>query len=311
MIPRREVVLLPPRRAVLSVPATSERMLGKAAGLTVDEVVIDFEDSVVAEEKTDVVRGRIAEQIADLSWNTPRLALRVNAHASEWFGRDIEVFAGRLGGLLDSVVIPKVESPDVLLAARGALDAVGSKSRLQVLIESARGLVAVEVIAAAAQASGLVSLIFGPGDYAASLGVLEPVLGGIDPRFPGDQWQYARSRIANAARAFELDAIDGPYALVGDEKTLKESATRARLLGFSGKWVIHPGQIPTVTTAFSPSDIEVAHARQTIAALERARSDGSGAVTSGDAMVDAASLRQARRIVAQLSRESKDIRSHG
>jgi citrate lyase subunit beta/citryl-CoA lyase len=307
---RREVALLRPRRAVLSVPATSERMLSKAAGLTVDEVVIDFEDSVVAEQKTDVLRGRVAERIADLSWNTPRLALRVNAHASEWFRRDIEVFAGCLGGLLDSVVIPKVESPDELLAARAALDAAGSVCRLQALIESARGLVAVETIAAAAEATGLVSLIFGPGDYAASLGVLEPVLGGIDPRFPGDQWQYARSRIANAAHAFELDAVDGPYALFDNEKTLNESATRARLLGFSGKWVIHPRQIRTVTTVFTPSDIEVAHARQIIAALERARSDGSGAVTSGDAMVDAASLRQARRIVAQLPEEAKDIRAH-
>ena len=119
----------------------------------------------------------------------------------------------------------------------------------EALIETALGLVRVEEIAAAT--ARLEALIFGAGDYAASMGLPMAAIGAIDAAYPGDQWAYPRARIAVAARAFGLDAIDGPYGAFHDLEGLAESARRARALGFSGKWAIHPAQIETCLTAFA------------------------------------------------------------
>jgi citrate lyase subunit beta/citryl-CoA lyase len=169
---------------------------------------------------------------------------------------------------------------------------------MQLLIESARGLVEVEAIAAAAAENGGQALVFGPGDYAASLGVVEPVLGGWHDRFPGDRWQPARSRIANAAHAFGLEAIDGPYAAFTDEDGLRSLAEYARLLGFTGKWAIHPRQVSVLTDAFTPAAAEIDRARAVLAALEAAGSAGDGVTSREGAMIDAASIRMARRVLA-------------
>src|SRR5262249_28508441 len=137
---------------------------------------------------------------------------------------------------------------------------------LEALIESALGVMRVESIAEAGADVGVEAMIFGPGDYAASLDLPIADIGAIDPEYPGDQRAYPRSRIGVAAHAVGLEPIDGPYAVVSDVDGLRRSAHRARALGFAGKWVIHPDQIPTCMTLFTPSDEEVAKAERTIAA---------------------------------------------
>jgi citrate lyase subunit beta/citryl-CoA lyase len=286
------------RRAVLSVPATSARMLAKSATLDADEIVIDLEDSVPDSEKTDETRRAVVTAVEQLAWRAPRLAVRVNGYGSPWFERDISGVVGPLGDRVSSVVVPKVETPKALEAARSELEAARHAARLQALIETALGLVRVETIGASADATGTETLIFGPGDYAASLGVLEPTLGGIDDRYPGDQWHYARSRIAVTAHAFGLEPIDGPYAAFTDDDGLETSALRARLLGFTGKWAIHPRQVALLTAAFTPGSDEIARARSVVDALDKAAAEGDGAVKQDGAMIDAASVRMARRTLA-------------
>ncbi len=111
-------------------------------------------------------------------------------------------------------------------------------------IETARGLVEVERIAAAGHP--LEALVFGPGDFAASLGV--PVL-----TIGAGSWEYALARIAVAARAYGLQAVDGPYADLNDLDGLRAAAQSALALGFDGKWVVHPDQIGPVNEVFTPS----------------------------------------------------------
>jgi citrate lyase subunit beta/citryl-CoA lyase len=273
-------------------------MLAKAAALAVDEIVVDLEDSVPDAEKTDETRRTLVEAFEHLEWQAPRVSIRVNGCASPWFEGDVAGVVAPLGDRIASVVLPKVEGPEVLEAARAALAAAGHEARLQAMIETARGLVHVETIAASAAATGTETLIFGPGDYAASLGVLEPTLGGIDERYPGDQWHYARSRIAAAAHAFDLEPIDGPYAAYADDEGLATSASRARLLGFTGKWAIHPRQVAPLVAVFSPGPDEIARAREVIDALDAAAGRGEGAASHGGSMIDAASVRMARRTLA-------------
>ena len=137
-------------------------------------------------------------------------------------------------------------------------------------------------------------MIFGPGDLAASLGIPQREIGAIDPDYPGDQWHYARSRIAVAAHGNGIDPVDGPFAAFRDLEGLAETARRARLLGFVGKWVIHPGQIEACNRAFSPSAAEIAAARRLIGALDDAARDGRAALELDGAMIDEASRRLAR-----------------
>jgi len=289
------------RRSCLAVPATNERALAKAPTLDADMVFVDLEDAVPPAAKNDETRSRAAAALREHDWRPATLAVRINGIGTGWWRRDLEVLVAEAGARLDVVVVPKVESPEALAsvdAALGQLEASSGRGPIgiEALIESARGLVEVERIAGASPR--LEALVFGPADFAASLGVSQRSIGEIDPAYPGDQWHYARSRIAATAHAFGLQPIDGPYADVADLDGLEESARRARLLGFAGKWVVHPGQIATANAAFSPTEEELRHAREVLAALdEAADADGRGALLHDGAMIDAASRRLAEAVV--------------
>jgi citrate lyase subunit beta/citryl-CoA lyase len=242
-------------------------MLRKAAEQPADEVVVDLEDGVAVADK-EAARGNLAAASA-----RGTLAVRINGLRTPWWRDDLAAAVNA-----DVIVVPKVESPDEVEAVAGLLAAgVG----LEVQIETARGLVEVERIAAAGPP--LEALVFGPGDFAASIGV--PVLTiGAGPS------EYALGRIAVAARAFGLQPVDGPYAVLADVEGLRAGARRALAHGFDGKWVIHPDQIGPVNEVFTPTPEQAERARQILAAADGASSlDGE--------MVDAATKRLAESVL--------------
>lgn len=283
------------RRSCLVVPGTSERMLAKAARLPADEVIVDLEDAVPLTEKNQTTRRLVATMLTEQDWIAPTRAVRVNAVNSRWFEDDVTELLQHADNAIDVLVLPKVESPADVEAAVALLDRLGADVALEVQIESARGLLNVEQIAASSPR--LEALIFGPGDYAASLGLPQLDIGTNEDSYPGDLWQYPRSRIAVAAHAFGLDAIDGPYAAIRDEDGLRESARRARMLGCTGKWVVHPDQIAVCTELFSASAEEVARAERLLRALEEARARGTGTAELDGMMIDEASQRLAAALV--------------
>jgi citrate lyase subunit beta / citryl-CoA lyase len=264
-------------------------------------VIVDLEDAVPPAAKNDETRERAARALIDREWRANTLAVRVNGLATEWWQADLKVVVERAALGLDCVVVPKVErAADVQLVdeALSGLEATHRLDRsigLEVQIESASGLVEVERIAAASPR--LETLVFGPGDYAASLGIAQDSIGAIDPAYPGDQWHYPRSKIAAAAHAFGLQPIDGPYGEIRDPDGLRDSARRARLLGFMGKWVVHPGQIETCNQIFSPTPRELEHALGVLEALDGAAGSGEGAALHNDAMIDEASRRLAEAVL--------------
>jgi len=251
-------------------------MLEKAAGLPVDEVVVDLEDGVAVADK-ESARENLAEAAA-----TGTLAVRINGIGSPWWQEDLEsVWAARPS----VIVVPKVESIEHVEAVSELLPyGVG----LEVQIETARGLVEVERIAAAGEP--LEALVFGPGDFAASIGV--PVL-----TIGAGASEYALARIVVAARAFGLQAVDGPYAALGDLEGLRASSRRALALGYEGKWVVHPEQIEPVQEIFTPSEAERERAERILAAPD-------GAVTVEGDMVDAATKRLAEVTLLRAGRPS-------
>jgi citrate lyase subunit beta/citryl-CoA lyase len=248
-------------------------MLAKAAMLPADEVVVDLEDGVAVEDKESARANLSAAQARGT------LAVRINGLATPWWRDDLQA---ALAAKVDVVVVPKMDSAEGVAAVAELLPAdVG----LEVQIETARGLVEVERIAAAG--GPLEALVFGPGDFAASLGV--PVL-----TIGAGASEYALARIAVAARAHGLQAVDGPYAALHDDEALRSSAERALALGYDGKWVIHPDQIAAVNAAFTPSPDAVERARSILAAAD-------GASALNDEMVDAATKRLAESVLSRAS----------
>ena len=260
-----------PRRTCLTVPASSPHMLEKAATLGADEIVVDLEDGVAAAEK-ESARENLA-----LAKALGTLAIRINGLGTHWWRDDL---AAALAAKPDVIVVPKAETADELAEVAALLPAgVG----LEAMVETARALVEVERIAALG--GPLEALVFGPGDFGASLGV--PVL-----TIGAGSWDYALARISVAAHAFGVQAIDGPYAALDDDAGLEASARTALGHGFEGKWVVHPKQIAPVREVFTPTAAEVERARAILAA-------GDGAVLVDGAMVDLASKRLAERVVAR------------
>jgi citrate lyase subunit beta/citryl-CoA lyase len=288
------------RRSCLTVPGSSERKLAKAQTLAVDEIIVDLEDALTPAEKTSATRLLAAGALATGDWRASSLAVRVNPVRSPWFADDVDEIVLEAGSALDCLVLPKVESPEDVLAAAELLDRHAVDVGLEAQIESARGLLEVERIAASSPR--LEALVFGPGDYAVSLGIPQLEIGANDPDYPGDQWHYPRSRIAVAAHAFGLDAIDGPYARLGDPEGLRQAARRARLVGFGGKWVIHPAQIDTCNEAFSPSNAEVDRAKRLLESVRAAEERGEGVTSFDGVMVDEASRKMAEAVVARWAR---------
>jgi len=253
------------------VPASSAKMLAKAAELPADEVVVDLEDGVASADKAS------AREALDGAAALGTLAVRINGVGTPWWQDDLAAVAARRP---DVVVLPKAESAAHVHAVAELMPAgIG----LEVQIETARGLADVERIAAVG--GPLEALVFGPGDFAASMGI--PVL-----TIGSGAFDYAMARIAVAARAHGLQPVDGPYADLRDLDGLRQAATVALALGYDGKWVVHPSQIEPVNEVFSPSQDEVERARRILSA-----EDGVS-VVDGD-MVDVATKRMAAAVLAR------------
>lgn len=293
------------RRSILAVPGTSWKMLEKAAGLPADVVFIDLEDAVSPLERTDETRRQVVRALTELEWRAPTREVRVNDVSTHWCHRDIEVVVTGAREHLHGIVLPKVESASHVHFVHHLLDqletghGIGQRTCIEAQIETARGMVNVEQIA---QASDRIeTIVFGPGDYTASLGIMQLSVGAIDPLYPGDQWHYALSRILTAARAFGKQAIDGPFTQIRDLDAFREVATRSQRLGFDGKWAVHPDQVAILNEVYSPTREQFAQALALVAAYRGATHGEArlGAVVHAGEMIDEASRKMAESIVAK------------
>ena len=265
-------------------------MLIKATRLAADEVVADLEDSVAVDAKARA-RELVAAFLEQAESPAPTVAVRINALAGPWGERDVVELVRRAGPQIGSLILPKVERAEDVAAVERLLDGLGERAErvgLQVLIETAAGLLRVAEIAAAS--SRVEALILGYADLAASLG-----------RAPGvttpQSWSYAQETLLVAARAFGLQAIDGPYLEIRDDAGLQRRSEHVRALGFDGKWAVHPGQVAIINAAFTPAPEELARARSILDAL--AGAEGRGAVELHGEMIDEASRKLALEVIAR------------
>jgi citrate lyase subunit beta/citryl-CoA lyase len=288
-----------PRRSCLTVPGSSARFLAKAAGLAADEVILDLEDAVAPGAKREA-RALVAAALADGDdWAARVRAVRVNGAASQWAYQDVIEVLERAGARIDTIVLPKVSTPDhvtwldlLLGQLEQACGLPEGQIGIEAQIEDAAGLAEVDAIARAS--ARLEALIFGPADFMASLGMRSLTIGVPPPAYAGDAFGYVHSRILVAARAAGLQAIDGPYAAIGDLEGLARTAASVAALGFDGKWVVHPDQIGPVNEAFAPDQASYDRAEQILDAYSRATvSQHRGAVMLGGEMIDEATRKLA------------------
>jgi malyl-CoA/(S)-citramalyl-CoA lyase len=271
---------------------------------------MDLEDAVPPAEKATALEAA-ANALATHDWGTKTVTVRINAIDSPSIRTEI----ARLGGIkrLDAFMIPKAEAvADIVTIGRWIAEAAGTRdgpAEMELLIETARGLVHVEALAAADPL--VTALHLGVGDFAASIGARSAEIGASPPGYkhvgsasdghretPLDLFAYPMMRVLVAARAFGLRAIDGPCGAFRDAVATEAGAAKAAAMGFDGKQVIHPTQIEATRNAFIPTEEELAYAQRVIAAMEEAERNGQAAVTVDGKMVDYANLRMVRRLLS-------------
>ncbi len=284
------------RRAELATPASSEKMCERAAASGADLVFLDLEDACAPVAK-EGARDIAVRALTELDWGRTVRAVRINGIDTQWCHDDVVSLVAGAGAHLDVLIVPKARRArdvwwvDVLLTQLEAKLRLDRRIGLEVLIEESEGLLDAAEIARASDR--LEAIIFGAGDLSASQRAR--VDGNFDPvsPYPGDFWHHARSTVVHAARAAGIDAIDAPYPAYQDPDGYRQSATHASLLGFDGKWAIHPSQIPIAHEVFAPTPDEVAAAREAIEVYRASEADGVGAIGRDGRLVDAAHMRHA------------------
>lgn len=303
-------------RSELAVPGTNPALFKKAAQSNADIIFLDCEDAVAPDDK-EQARKTIIQGLNELDWAGKTMMVRINGLDTHYMYRDI-VDIVEACPRLDMILIPKVGAAqdvyavDMLVTQIEAAKKREKRIGFEVLIETALGMANVESIAQSSRR--LEAMSFGVADYAASTRARTTVIGGVhkdsgvlsdkdrDDRrqyFWTDPWHAAQTRMMVACRAYGLRPIDGPFGDFNDPDGFISAANRAAVLGFEGKWAIHPSQIELANQVFTPSEAEVTKARRIIEAMAQAAREGRGAVSLDGKLIDIASIRMAQTLITK------------
>ncbi|MGH8750670.1 MAG: HpcH/HpaI aldolase/citrate lyase family protein [Burkholderiales bacterium] len=303
-------------RSELAVPGTNISLFEKAAKSAADIIFLDCEDAVAPDDK-EKARKNIVQALNDMDWGNKTLMVRINGLDTHYMYRDV-VDIVEACPRLDMILIPKVGVPqDVYAVDMMVTQIENAKKRtkrigFEVLIETALGMANVEAIAQSSKR--LEAMSFGVADYAASTRARTTVIGGVNrdsgvltdkeadgtrQYFWSDPWHAAQTRMMVACRAYGLRPIDGPFGDFNDPDGYIAAANRAAVLGYEGKWAIHPSQIELANKVYTPSDAEVTKARRIMEAMAQAAKEGKGAVSLDGRLIDIASIRMAEALLTK------------
>ncbi|EBA05341.1 beta subunit of citrate lyase [Rhodobacteraceae bacterium HTCC2150] len=300
-----------PNRCQLFGPGSRPAIFEKMAASAADVINLDLEDSVAPNDK-DEARANIIAAISDVDWGNKTLSVRINGLDTPYWYRDVVDLMEQAGERLDQIMIPKVGcaadiyAVDALVTAIETAKGRTKKITFEVIIESAAGIAHVEEIAASSPRLAAMSL--GAADFAASMGMQTTGIGGTQENYYmahngqnhwSDPWHWAQAAIVAACRTHGVLPVDGPFGDFSDDEGFVAQARRSATLGMVGKWAIHPKQIALSNDVFTPSEEQVAEAREIITAMEQAKADGAGATVYKGRLVDIASIKQAEVIVSQ------------
>lgn len=280
-----------PLRSLLFVPGNRQNMLDRARTAPADALVPDLEDSVPLAEKANA-REMVKNALPTLSGAGQKLIPRVNALGTDFLWDDLKAV---IGAPIDGISVGKVSSREDVLRLDAMMAALEKERGVPVgqtpviaWLETTRGMVnAYEICSACPRLQGVA---FGVEDYAADLEVEKTE----------EEWQflYVRSWVAIAAKAAGILAFATVYSNFRDEEGLVNTAKKDRLLGFKGKFAIHPAQVEPINRLFAPTEVEIEKAKRIVAAFQEAEARGSAAISVDGQMVDVPVAKRARTILA-------------
>jgi malyl-CoA/(S)-citramalyl-CoA lyase len=303
-------------RSELAVPGSNPALFKKAAQSKADIIFLDCEDAVAPDDK-EQARRNIIQGLNEVDWGTTTMMVRINGLDTHYMYRDV-VDIVEACPRLDMILIPKVGvAQDVYAVDMLVTQIESAKQRdkrigFEVLIETALGMANVETIAQSSRR--LEAMSFGVADYAASTRARTTIIGGVNrdsgvltdkdadgnrQYFWTDPWHAAQTRMLVACRAYGLRPIDGPFGDFNDPEGYVAAANRAAVLGYEGKWAIHPSQIELANQVFTPSAAEVTRAGRIMDAMAQAAKEGRGAVSLDGRLVDIASIRMAQALITK------------
>ena len=285
------------RRALLYMPGDNWKMITKSVTLGVDSICMDMEDGTAINKKAEA-RATIAKALQELDFGTSEKLARINSVGSGWEKDDIEAV---LPYHPDGIVIPKVESFEQVEWASRIIEDAELKHgwkvnsiRILIGVETAKGILNLKEIAAHPR---LDAIIFGGEDFAASIGAVRTQ--------DAVELLYARQAVIVACAAYDLQPIDIVTIDYKNLEALKVESEFGARLGFSGKQVIHPNQVPVVQEAFTPSDEAIAYARRIVETFEASQKEGKGAYSLDGKMIDMPLLKNAQKVLARANAAGK------
>lgn len=290
------------RRALLFMPGDDRHKIEKGAGLDVDAIIMDLEDSVALNNKA-AARLVVNAALREVNFGRTERMVRINpVMDNNWYSDDID---HTLEGHPDGYVIPKVENAEQVRVVSGLLARAERKYgwldgsiRLLAIVETALGIVNLREIASSDPR--LSALIFGAEDLTGDMGAI---------RTP-DGWEvfYARSAVVLYAKAFGLDAIDTPFInLTADESMLVSETEQAHYMGYTGKLAIHPRQVAPIQKVFTPTRDQITHAKRLLDAHDAHQAAGTGVFALDGRMVDMPMVRVARAVLARARAAGVDV----
>lgn len=277
---------LRPRRSVLYMPGSNPRALEKAKELNADVLILDLEDAVAPEKKVEA-RELIIAAVKGGGYGRRELVVRVNGLDTPWGADDIRAVAN-IGA--DAICLPKVETAETVLEAVRILEAAGAPESVKIWImaETPKGVLNIQSSASAHER--LTAIMMGTSDLAKDLRV---------PHSPGRAgFLTSLGMCVLAARANNLDIIDGVHIDLDDADGLQSVCRQGRELGFDGKSLIHPKQLDAANQYFAPATAEIERAKKIIEAWKDAEAKQLGVVLVDGKLVEGLHVEEAKRVLA-------------
>ena len=279
-----------PRRSVLYMPGSNDRALEKAKTIPADALILDLEDAVAPDAKTEA-REKVCAAVKAGGYGKRELIIRVNALETPWGADDLKA-ASQAGP--DAILVPKVGRPGDIISAAKVVTAADApdKTMLWAMMETPMSILNAREIAMAGieREHRLTCLVMGTNDL-----IKESHARAYEDRFAVVPWL---SMTIVAARAYGLDVLDGVHNEFRDIEGLRRECEHGRTLGMDGKTLIHPAQVEITNEIFSPSEDEVTWSRKIIAAFTQPENAAKGVITVDGKMVERLHLQMSERTVA-------------
>jgi len=275
-----------PRRSVLYMPGSNKRALDKARTLPADGLIMDLEDSVAPDAKS-TARANVMAALQAGGYDERELVIRINALHTPWGKKDL-IAAATAGA--HAVLVPKIDDAAELNKVVDLLEINGAPKRLKVWAMAETPLAMININSIARADARLSVLVMGTSDLAKTL------------RIPADGdrrgLRAALSSCVLAARAYGIDILDGVHTDLADIEGFQKACKQAKMLGFDGKTLIHPGQIEAANQVFGVSEEQMARATDVIAAWDAAAEQGQGIAVVNGQMIEKLHADEARRVLA-------------